>query len=208
MQLTIATLLWSPNETTEHFSQMYNEEWVDKLYRGFKRNLNVPFDFICFTDRHRKFEEDAVTTGQAYVPNLGKNGYGDCILPYGLSRPMILVGLDTVVVGNIDLLAQYVLAGGEYALPRDPFWPSRACNGVALVPEGMGIIAAEHQGENDMEHVRNYPHVFIDDLFPGQVVSYKCHVKDKGWDGVKIVYFHGKEKPHELTDPMILQNWR
>ena len=205
LKLMICTLLWAPNEKTEHFSQMYDEEWVEKLYRGFARNLTVPFTFVCFTDRPRHSE---LSISWSVIPGLGKNGYGDCILPYMLGGPMILVGLDTVVVGNIDLMAQYVLAGGEYALPRDPFWPTRACNGVALIPEGMEIIYHEHQGENDMEHVRKYPHVFIDDLFPGQVVSYKCHVKEHGWDGVKIAYFHGKEKPHELTDPMILQNWR
>lgn len=207
-RLTIATLLWAANETSEHFSMMYTEKWVDRLYHGFRRNLTTPFDFVCFTDQHRKFDEEIVTENQIHIPDLGKNGYSDCIIPYSLDRPMILCGLDTVVIGNIDHLAQYVLDGGTYALPRDPYVPERACNGVALVPQGMKRISSEHDGSNDMIHVRKYPHVFIDDIFPGQVVSYKGHVKDKGWDGVRICFFHGKEKPHELThDPMIRKNW-
>jgi hypothetical protein len=39
----------------------------------------------------------------------------------------------------------------------------------------------------------------IDDLFPGQVVSYKGEVKKHGLtDATRIVYFHGQDKPHEL----------
>lgn len=203
-KLVVATLLWDTNEHTQLFSTMYNEEWVDKLYRGFSRNLTIPFDFICFTDRPRF---SIFPIEYRVVEGLGRNGYSDCIYPYSLSRPMILCGLDTIVTGNIDHLVEYVLAGGDYALPRDPYWPTRACNGVALVPEGMGIIASEHNGENDMEHVRKYPHVFIDDIFPGQVVSYKGHVKENGWEGTKIVYFHGKEKPHEIRDPEVFKHW-
>lgn len=206
MTLRVCTLLWDANEQGKDFSSMYDENWVEKLYRSFRRNLTRPFHFICFTDRQRKFDDPDI--GQVITPDLGRNGYADCIRPYALNLPMILCGLDTVVVDNIDHLADYCMDGGTFALPRDPYRPDIACNGVSLVPSGMRRVWTEHDGANDMVHVRRYPHVFIDDIFPGQVKSYKGHVKRRGWGGVKIVYFHGKEKPHELSDRVVREHWR
>ena len=125
---------------------------------------------------------------------------------------MILVGLDTVIVGNIDHLATYCLEKDMIALPRDPYCPERSCNGVALIPEGQHHVYRNWHGENDMEWLRQQKHAFIDDIFPGQVLSYKVDVKKKNNDqlpeNARIVYFHGDYKPHELTDlPWIKQHW-
>lgn len=204
--LHVVTLLWEPKGLEKSFSRIYSEEWVNRLYRSFFRNLSRSFKFVLYTDRRRALD---VPAEQVVVDGLGAGGYADCIRPYELNEPMILCGLDTLVVGPIDPLAEYVLNGGQYALPRDPYKPHIACNGVALVPAGMRHVAETHRGENDMDHCRSFPHAFIDDLFPGQVKSYKGHVKKHGWRGVNIVYFHGEEKPHQLvnSEPVIRRNW-
>lgn len=202
--LTIATLFWQANPSSKSFSAMYDETWVEKLYRGFARNLTRPFRFVCFTEQPRSFVEPI----HQMVALPERPTYADCILPYVLGQPMILVGLDTVVTGNIDHLADHCLTADKIALPRDPYRLSQACNGVALVPAGQEAIAAEHRGENDMEWLRTRPHDFIDDLFPGQVQSFKGAVKAKGLCDTRICYFHGKEKPHELRLPWIAEHWR
>lgn len=204
-ELTVATLLWQANSKSQSFSRMYDEAWVERLYRGFARNLTRPFRFVCLTDRER-------TSGEPIewrvVPGLGKGGYGDCIQAYAIDGPMILCGLDTVVVGNCDALADYCFTDDRQALPRDPYHPEIACNGVALVPAGWTCIATEHRGENDMAWVRQYSHNYIDDVFGNAVKSYKGHVKKRGLDGVSIVYFHGREKPHEMRDAWIREAWK
>lgn len=202
--IAVCTLLWAPNANSKSFSVMYTPAWVDKLARGFARNLTLPHRFVCFADRPYEFAEDVETVQiKAPVPD-----YGTCIEPYALGEPMILVGLDTVVTGNIDHLADYCLTADRIALPRDPYKPSRACNGVALVPAGHEHIATEHRGENDMDHVRSYPHRFLDDEFPGEVVSYKGSVEASGLGKARIVYFHGERKPHQLpTGHPILEHW-
>lgn len=202
--ITIATLLWAGNRFSQQFSTMYDESWVEKLYRGFERNLSQPFDFVCYVDRERKFEERII---QRKINSLTP-GYGDCIQPYEMNTPMILCGLDTVVIGNVDHLANYCLWADKIALPRDPYVPHQACNGVALVPHNQRKVWSNWRGDNDMVHMRNQPHAFIDDLFPGHVVSYKGHVKEHGLDDARIVYFHGMEKPHELPKGHeILRSW-
>lgn len=203
--ITIATLLWQPNAASRDFSCCYDESWVEKLYRGFRRNLTMQFDFVCFTDRERAFREPIK---QQRIADLSPS-YSTCIEPYRLGVPMILVGLDTVVVGNIDHLARYCLAERTIALPRDPYQRAIACNGVALVPGGMEAVALTHQGENDMEWMRSFPHRFIDDVFPGHVLSYKGDVKPRGLGDTRICYFHGQEKPHQLAHvDWILEHWR
>lgn len=204
-ELTVATLFWQANDKSQSFSAMYDETWVEKLYRGFARNLTRPFRFACFTDRARDFAEPVF---EIVNPDLGKGGYGDCIRAYTIDGPMILVGLDTVVTGNCDKLADYCMAADRQALPRDPYKMRQACNGVALVPSGWTRIAEEHSGQNDMEWVRRYPHAFIDDEFPGMVASYKGSVRGRGLGDTRIVYFHGRDKPHEIREPWLKEHWR
>lgn len=203
--ITVATLLWQTNHNSQKFSSMYNEEWVERLYRGFARNLTKPFQFVCYVDRPRKFSVPVTPR----LINSRIPSYADCIQPFEMGVPMILVGLDTIVTGNIDHLADYCLNAETLALPRDPFDKEQACNGVCLVPAGLQAIAGSHGKQNDMVWLRSKPHVFIDDLYPGHVESYKGAVRDQGLGDTRIVYFHGKEKPHELPEVQwISDHWR
>lgn len=203
--LTVATLLWEPNAASRSFSRMYDERWVVRLLNGFWRNLTHEFRFVLFTDRDRDLpsciEQRRI---RAETPD-----YGTCIEPYALGEPMILVGLDTLVVGNIDHLADSCLTRKDLGLPRDPYRKSQACNGVALVPRGFEVIAHEHRGENDMEWVRRFPHSYLDDEFPGHVVSWKGDVEKRGAGDARIIYFHGERKMHQLAGhPLIRDHWR
>lgn len=194
--ITIATLLWSPTTTSFHYSRCYTEEWVDKLYRGFARNLTRPMRFVCFADKLRTFKEPIE---QVLID--GEPDYSSCIQPYKLNVPMILVGLDTIVTGNCDELADYCFYGDRVAVPIDPFYPDKLCDGVHLVPAGMKARMYDaHKGENDMEWVRAQADqmAVIDRLFPGQVRSFKGFVEKHGLDDTRIVFFHGEKKAHEL----------
>jgi hypothetical protein len=204
LMLTVASLLWEPNEKSLDFSRCYSEEWVHRLYAGFARNLTRPFRFVLFTDRERGLPEEITQERlKSATPD-----YSTCIEPYRFGVPMILVGLDTVITGNIDHLADYCLSEKTIALPRDPYSLERACNGVALIPAGQQYVYRNWRGENDMEWMRRQPHVFIDDLFPKQVVSYKGSVRNRGLGDARIVYFHGAAKPHQLQNvDWIKQHW-
>ena len=207
--ITISTLLWSANSNSHSFSAMYDESWVDKLYRGVKRNITRPFEFILYTDKYRMFGSPI----QQRAMRSRAPTYGDCLQPYELDRPMILMGLDTIICGNIDHLADYCFEASELALPRDPYQPYQCCNGVALVPGGFSRIWDEWAGDElDMERVSSFPHVVMDDIWPNQVVSYKgfyqTHRNDPSAQDVRIVYFHGEQKPHQLpSDPLVIGHW-
>lgn len=203
--ITFATLLWDANAKSLSFSTMYDEEWVNKLYRGFARNTTRPFRFVCFTDRPRDFTRGVLQMGiNSPFPD-----YGTCIEPYRLGRPMILVGLDTIITGNIDHLVDYCMTADRIALPKAVYRDDTVCNGVALVPSGFRSVYEQWRGENDMDWMRAQPHVRIDDLWPGHVVSYKGWVKRNGLGDARVVFFHGPEKQHELLHlNWVMENWK
>jgi hypothetical protein len=199
-------MLWQSNDKTKDFSRCFDETWVNRLYRGFVRNLTVPFRFVVFADKYREYDEGIYQERiLSQCPD-----YGCYIEPFRLNVPMILVGLDTLIVRNIDHLAHYCLSETMVALPRDPYQLERSINGVALVPAGNRLIFDNWHGENDMEWLRRFPCRFIDDLWPGQVVSCKAHrVRDTGLLDARIVYFHGRPKMHELAQySWVKDNWR
>jgi hypothetical protein len=202
--ITIATCLWAANKQSQAFSRAYTPEWADRLCWNFGRHLTQPFRFVVFTDRDYAFKADIVQLQLGRRPP----DYGSMIEPFKLDEPTIVVGLDTIVVGNIDHLADYCLTGDKLALPISP-GKTYACNGVALVPKGQSAIFTEWRGENDMEWLRMQPHGFIDAKWPGHVVSYKLSVRPNGLGDARIVYFHGEPKaPSLMGEGWVAENWR
>jgi len=205
--LKIVTLLWDANANSLEFSRGFDEIWVMKLYDGIARNLTKPYQFVLFTDRRRDLGDRDMLQ---ILIDATEPGYGSCIEPYRLDDPMILMGLDTVITGNIDHLAEFCLTSSMMALPRDPYKPTRACNGVSLVPAGQRSIFEKWSGENDMDWLNCQKFKLIDSLFPGHVVSFKADAKNYGLRDARIVYFHGWEKPHEVAHNIewIREHWR
>lgn len=203
--INICTLLWEPNEKSHEFSRAYTNEWAAKLFSGFRRNLSVPHRFVLFTDMRRNLPKDIT---QIVEPDLGVNGYGDCTRPFRLNQPMILLGLDSLVIANVDKLARWCLDNpGKLALPKHPF-EEYSINGVVLWGGHNPRIYDDWRGENDMDWIRTFPHERIDELWPGKVVSYRAHVRPNGVGKARIVYFHGRLKFNELLkDPFIKAHW-
>jgi hypothetical protein len=204
--INIVSLLWEANEHSHEFSRAYSNEWAAKLFNGFRRNLTVPHKFVLFTDMPRNLPKDIK---QIVQPDLGTGGYADCVRPFALNEPMILLGLDSLIVGNVDKLARWCLDNpGKLALPKHPY-EEYSINGVQLWGGGNPDIYGKWTGQNDMDWIRTFPHERIDELWPGKVVSYRAHVRPDGPGKARIIYFHGRLKFNELlNDPFIKANWR
>lgn len=208
--ITIATMIWHPTRESYPFSRIYDESWVLKLFAGVARNLTAFAPrFVCYVDEPRDLPDWVAQRPIANRPA----GYRDFTQPYELGGPMMLMGLDTVIVGDIDPLAAYCFDAQRLALPAAIYRRNTVCNAVALVPAGHEWVYAQWDGSNDMawlrlQHKRGKVDV-LDRLFPGQIVSYKEKVKRFGLDRARIVFFHGEEKPHELGDlAWIREHWR
>jgi hypothetical protein len=192
--LHVTTCLWDSNDKMNPVSGHFDESWAEKLYRCFKRNLKRPFRFLCFVDRLREFKEPI----EQELLSSDSPDYGNFTEPYKLNVPMIHVALDTIVLGNIDHLADWCFTGDRIALCRDYKYPWKSINGIALVPAGHREIYDKWRGENDMKWLRNFPWQPIDDKWPGEVISYKMRVVGHGLGNAKVVFFHGQPKADTL----------
>ena len=180
------------------FSRCYTTAWVEKLYRGVQHHYSKPFHFLCYTDRPYVFTEPI-----EQAP-LESTNWATCIQQCfaAPAERIVFMGLDTVITGNVDEIFAY---RGQLAVPIDPYRPGKACSGVVLCPSRPDIAATS--AENDMLALQQHPHEFLDDLFPGQIVSYKAQVLEHGLGDARIVYFHGEPKPHVLRDEWVKEHW-
>lgn len=186
---------------------------MDKLYRGIERNLTVPFRFVCFCDEDYRFYEPV----QVLPLELPCRNMFSLLEPFreDLGR-VLFMGLDTVIVGNIDDIAGY---SGPFAMTRDPNNPKIGCSGVMAFPHTPQIWQdvkenlTDRMGRytmancpSDMIYLNSFPHEYLDDHFAG-IYSYKVHIKRQRPDDARIVYFHGREKPHEIEEDFVTRHW-
>lgn len=212
--ITIAACLWDANEFSDPFSVCFDESWADKLYRGFKRHLSKPFRFVIYVDRERTFGEPEIEQRLLREPW----HCGNCLVqPLESNEPIITMGLDTMITGNCDPFVEYAMTGDRIAVPLDPYFPETVCTGMVICPGGMGRdFVKSWDGPADVCDMNLFRQRqdelgILDTMFPGMVRSHKVHiVRDKEpTDNVRVCYFHGSPKPHELgRDPWIAEHWR
>lgn len=195
--ITVACVYYDSHARVPSFSRYYTPEWVDKLYRGIDRNYSKKFRFVCLTDKEYTFkeniEQERLHTTQWNIA---------CTQLYGVeAERLVLLGLDTVITGDLDDVFSY---DGDLAVPRDPYHPMQPCNGVVLCPRRSDIAASSG---SDMRVLDHFKHEYLDDLFPDLIKSYKVHVVPKGLGDARIVYFHGDPKPHVLHDAWVKECW-
>lgn len=197
----------------------YSDEWVYKLRGMVARNLSMPHEFVCMTDK----AVDGV----------------DCIpcapdLPswwskVGLFRPGILPGkklyidLDVIITAPIDGMVQFtdrLQAPDDFSYslinPKQGLGPDmrRLLGGDGTVNSSVMLWAdddacdiwqqfqpekmAEVHGDQNWITQCLWPDR-LQLLPPGWVCSYKYHIM-QGIPPSPIVVFHGNPKPDELSD--------
>lgn len=130
--------------------------------------------------------------------------------PGVLTGPTLYLDLDTRIVGDISDMSEY---RGKPLILRDFYRPlAMIGSGVMLWSENMlapawnafaeapAKIMQQNPTRMDRFIVQHLPeHGFVQDEFPGKVVSYKAHCRERVPDGVSVVAFHGRPRPSEVT---------
>ncbi len=224
--ITIVTTLFDGRMTSvPHSVGIYDESWVDKLYRGIARNYKGMFDFICLTDKNYKFEEPIINKRLSMsVDEYGWMCMVDMYRPGLCKGNRFTMGLDTIITGPMDDILNH---NTRIGLCGDPYTPDWVCNAVTLaspefcdeywdlwknknkdimkeciffgVPSEMAVLRKYY---NDVER--------LDVTFPDKILSYKAHIRRKKMliDNSSIVYFHGNPKPHQLKEEWIGEHWK
>ena len=209
--VTVACVLYQGENVPEHSKGIFDEEWVDRLYRGVKRNTTREFRFVCYSDKEYNFREP-VERKELRLPH--RNMFS-LLEPFRSDERTIFMGLDTIITGNIDFL--FDMEG--FWMLRDPYFPERDCSGVMVFdpqPELWEFIEENHErlaSENkmfghpsDMIFLDKVKHKTINGPEFG-IYSYKVHARAGLPNDARIVYFHGKEKPHELDEDWVREHW-
>jgi hypothetical protein len=228
----ICTLFKGARLGIPHSTEIYNAEWADKLYRGLKRNITTDFELVCLVDEDYKFKEPIRA-----IPFLDPNSPGWSLLiefyrPDITTNRRLTIGLDTVIMSNIDDILTFPL---DVGLLTDPMLEDEVCNGISIVSDQIANKIWDvwtNQREWVLENCRLLPwntpselsmmrKLFnadgkvprIDIGFPGRIFSYKSHImKDPSLlNNASIIYFHGKPKLQQLYNIKynikILENW-
>ena len=98
----------------------YGPEYVNRLYHTTKRNITLPFKFICYTDDSNGFESgiEVRPLPEMDIPNDNDRGWRKLALfrkDVGLDGRILFMDLDTVIVGNID---DYFTLDGDFIFIR------------------------------------------------------------------------------------------
>jgi hypothetical protein len=222
--ISFVCVLFQPQSGMPEWSEVYNPTWVDKLYRGVRRNVTFPFDFVCLTDKTYQFEEPEIRQIPLIDKQAGWGSLCEAWRPDLDTDKIVVLGLDTVITGRLDHI---VLTDCEIGLLRDPYARTTVGNMVAVYSRiacqqlwSKWISLNGDQRWTDQNFLRNMVgdscirgdegFLCLNDNHPGQILSYKVDIKGKtlALPKVKIVYFHGNPKPNAIEDDWILENWK
>jgi hypothetical protein len=200
---------------------VYSPESVRWLQAQVARHLKTPYEFVCLTDY-------GPIQGVRTIP-LPDDWPGwwakMCLFKPGLfTGKTFYIDLDMVIVDDITAMVRYkhrfsILK--NLSREADVRFQGNGRLGSAVMAwrpqyvaglyERFAADPARHMAENTtprrwgdqgfiQSNMKKWD--YIQDQFPGSVVSYKFHMKQQGDPppGCKIVAFHGKPKPQDVWE--------
>jgi hypothetical protein len=205
---------------------VYSSEWVDRLYRGLKRNLRVPFRMVCLVDCDDYVFKEPVVPVRFSRSDLGWMALNEVYRPDVVTEQNCFIALDTIILRDVtDMFSR------EHTLSmvKDPLQGKKLCNAIVFYSREEGARLWGLYSLDPDECARKYrigsgypseyiwlqsvvgkPNEWLDDLYPGAILSYKAHVKRNNArvHTAQIIYFHGKPKQHQLREEWIKEHWR
>ena len=231
---TIVTALFDGHMTgVPHTVGVYDPAYVEKLYRGFKRNLTIPFDFICLVDKNYIFQEDIKAVRfKRSVDQYGWMSLMEMYRPEICQGIRLTVGLDTIITGPVDDILQAQVS--KFAVCTDPMYPNQICNAITLstpefceefwgmwegnevklIPDSKLVLENVAPAPSEMVLMRKYygDSPCIDKVFPNRILSYKVHVKENEHpidklEGVSHNVYQNRLKLIERSSIIYFHGW-
>lgn len=212
----------------------YGADYVNKLYSMVKRNLTLPFRFVCFTDDTKGVVKgvECFPLPRIHVP--AKND----VSPWrklsmfskklaDLSGRALFLDLDIVIVDNIDCFFSY--SKDDFCIIENWTQAGRGIgnSSVYLFTVGKHYDLLEKYNNNQNEVLKKYDNeqIFLSmntkplrfwpedwcksfkvHCLPGGILNWFCVPKMP--KDVKIVVFHGNPKPSDAIIGRWPGSWR
>ncbi|KAL4506501.1 hypothetical protein ABPG72_000072 [Tetrahymena utriculariae] len=203
----------------------YDSEYVNKLYRGIKKNTILPFTFYCFTEDSKGLDENIVPIE---LMNNWKRWWGKATLfslQYKLKGNLnFYIDLDMIITGNIDNLLKY--KGGFAILKTEDLacekYHKDGYNSSIMIWDKRNVdlervyIALKENFEQITQYIVRFDYWlemminnadFIQDVFPTEVSDYLNYCQNKLPENTRIVCFPRKPKPEDYPSDWIKEYW-
>lgn len=197
----------------------FSAEYVNKLYNAIKRNVTIPYEFICFTENPKGIE----CKTKPFLNDLPTWWYiiGLFNKDHGFKDKILYMDLDTVIMDNIDHILSL---DTDFAITEDFYRPKGLQTTFIMWKPEWGYYIWDNLVKtlpfNSLEAFKGGTNRFIEqntsnvDIFqthfPKEFISYKVHVRDNKQPRrnklpgdittAKIVCFHGKPMPHNMRN--------
>lgn len=193
----------------------YPSHYVNKLYMGLVRNTTTPFTLHCFTDKSTDIIS-GIKIHQLPYKNIStwwnKLYLFSNELPFPKDEKLFYIDLDTLIIKNIDNILNYI--PNNITVLRD-FYTGLAKSVIGNDNIGSGLMAWKHGNYSHIwsKFIANpekaiasvKPHgdqkwiqhcitnrTYWQDIFPGEISSFKVHCNNGLPNKTKIVCYHGK----------------
>ena len=198
---------------------IYTPEWANRLQRGVARHLPIPHEFVCLTDTTNGLSPEIrpIPLEHDWPGWLSKQ---ELFRPGQFDGLVIYIDLDSVVVGDLSSLASYE---GPRAILWDFYDETRHARGLRhgkrMIGSGVMLWMGDEMRAvwdafiadpkaNMAAHPLRSDHFtdkhmgrahWIQDLWPGQVVSFKVHARLAVPPNARIVCLHGRPRLNTLA---------
>lgn len=202
-------------------SDPYSPEYVNKLFNSIDRHLSIEHRNICFTNQPEGIREGIEIRplhNEWMKGNLKKAIQFD--LKNNWDGRVLSFDLDNVILNSLDVFSEYTSpfvicaaitkarkgkCGGNFMVFDSDFghdlWYELNMNYKKYENETGGSERFLY------DRLISYPEFFE----PGLILSYKAQYNIKNRpniDNVRMLWMHGKPKPHEIEDPLVIDNWK
>ena len=186
---------------------VYKAEHIAALYSQVLKNTTIDCEFVCYTDDPDSLDHlDSIT-----VIRLEKDypGWWSCVELWKHQGPSIIVGLDTLFLGNIDHILEFAcdVSPNEFFLLASFWHLGQVINGMQIWNGDWSWLyknfdfekaSAEYRGDENYQIQsllnRGVTIGTIQDKVLG-VYSYRDHyLRGKARDP-RVMIFYGKHKP-------------
>jgi hypothetical protein len=197
----------------------YDLSWVDKLYRGVARNLNIPFKFICFSNVDTPYNTVKLVSGSDNYWNKIELFRKDIF-----DGPVLYFDLDVVICKNITEAVEK-LPMDQFLMVEEPYknihnssimywngdysylYENYIQNQHSIVKEYVDISRPGNLGDQGYIN-ENVTHNLIENYTNKKFIGWQHHKVNRIIPDPAILIFTGGQKPNNNIDlDIVKENW-
>lgn len=211
----------------------YDMDYANKAVKMFKRHYRKPIRAWCITERPGELAEDIIPI----IPSIEVSGWWNKVLAFGPDMPdgwIVVIDVDLIIINDITEIIDYALSNTKLmAAYSDAIsWKDCKFSSSLMVFKKGSLTKIYDKFCEEWPKIENFPGgdqvwthpqlediLYLDEIFPQFKRSFKLDVatiRGKEFtvpnqfpEHVKIIDFHGKPKPHQLTQwKIVAENWR